>query len=324
MRFFVLGCGSIGARHTRNLQLLGHSDIIVYDINSALLSKFRSTHNVRSVSSIGEGTALKPDVALVCLPNHLHVSASIELAKAGIHLFIEKPLDLSLEHLPELQALIAQHSLIDMVGCNFRFDAGMQKMHSLLQAGSTGVPLTLHANFGYYLPDWRPGTDYTLNYAAKRETGGGVMLDRIHEFDYVLWLMGEVQSVYGYASRIGNLNIETEDNADIILKHLNGVVSTIHLDYLRREYSCSCEISCSEGILSWDFKHRTLQVYDARTKKWQDHSSDVPADTNLMYVDEIRYYLESVRKHTPTFNTVSDAAQTLQTVLKAKEAVLTR
>ncbi|MFZ4621892.1 MAG: Gfo/Idh/MocA family protein [Bacteroidota bacterium] len=322
MRFFVLGVGSIGVRHIRNLQSLGFTDIIAYDANAESLKKISDDLGIKTAGSLPGGIAERPDAALVCLPNHLHIDASIELAMAGIHLFIEKPLDLSLARVDELIALIEQKSLIDMVACNFRFDAGLRMMKERMENGSIGRILRLQASFGQYLPDWRPSTDYRKNYAAKKETGGGVILDRIHEFDYVHWLMGTVASISGYASRIGDLEIETEDNADVIYRHTTGAVSNIHVDYLRREYQCSCEVSGSEGIMVWNFKQRSLLQFEASNKQWTDLSADIPADINDMYVKELKYFTDCVASRNTTFNTVVNAAEVLRTVLITKEMIV--
>src|ERR1043165_7897479 len=165
MRFFVLGCGSIGARHIRNLKTLGCDDIIAFDSNVELLAQIALQYAIVPVRSVEEGIAKGPAAALVCLPNDQHIRFSIPLASAGIHLFIEKPLDLSLDGLSELEASIVRHSLITMVGCNFRFDRGLVHLQEMLSGGSIGRALSLRATFGYYLPDWHPNADYRKNYA---------------------------------------------------------------------------------------------------------------------------------------------------------------
>jgi predicted dehydrogenase len=238
LKILILGYGSIGKRHITNLKFLGYNDICVYDIDRELVASVGKNYDLPTVRSMCEGIDNKPDVAFICVPNHLHLSMAIPLAREGIHLFIEKPLDINLDNFSELSKIIVKNTIINMVGCNFRFDEGLKLIKNFLVEGQIGVPLTLRAVFGYYLPDWRPGSDYRKNYAAKKETGGGVILDRIHEFDYVLWLLGNVSSVSGFSRSTGSLDIETEDVADIILKHTNGVISNIHIDYLRREYLC--------------------------------------------------------------------------------------
>lgn len=322
MKIFVLGCGSIGARHLRNLKSLGFNNIIAYDLDHYILSSFAKKYAITAVRSIEDGIDQHPDIAFVCLPTNLHIKASIPLAKVGIHLFIEKPLDVNLDNLGLLLENIKKNKIINMVGCNYRFDAGMILMKQLLDDNQIGHPYLLRATFGFYLPNWRPKTDYRNNYASKRDTGGGVILDRIHEIDYILWLLGDVKAIYGLSSKVGELDIETEDIADIVLQHKNGVISNIHLDYLRREYLCSCEICGYDGILSWDFKKRQMKLYKAKRKKWIDYSNKIPQDINSMYIEEIKEFLECVKGNRKSCNTVEDASHTLKTAIWARESTL--
>jgi len=301
---------------------MGYNDIIAFDTDPGSLQSAVDSHSVSPVASLAEGISKAPAAALVCTPNHLHLTTALPLAEAGIHLFIEKPLDVSLDRVPDLERILHRNRTISMVGCNFRFDAGMQIVKRALEENTIGRPLSLRSTFGYYLPDWRPGRDYRKNYAVKRETGGGVILDRMHEIDYVLWLFGDVKSIHGFASRIGQLELETEDNADIVFQHVTGAVSSIHLDYLRREYLCTCEITGTDGTLIWDFKNRSVQLFLASTKTWKDLSASIPEDSNSMYIAELGHFIRCIMESRPTVNPISEGARTLEIVLKTKKRVL--
>jgi predicted dehydrogenase len=322
MRFFVVGCGSIGRRHVRNLKVLGFDDIFVFDEDPRAADSCIQETGAKRVRSLAEGIEQSPDAALICTPNHLHISTALEVAAKGIHLFIEKPLDDSLENLPSLVQLVHEHRLTNLVSCNFRFDQGLALFKQLMEKGAIGKVYSLRAYFGYYLPDWRKGSDYRRNYAARRSTGGGVILDRIHELDYVTWMLGDVIAFRGVARKLSNLEIETEDLAEIVLDHISGVVSTIHLDYLRREYLCTCEATGSDGILSWSFKDRSLRRYDVSSGKWSELSNDIPKDPNSMYIEELKYFVHCIRNRIVTQNTVADAARTLELALHIRQGVL--
>ena len=125
--------------------------------------------------------------------------------------------------------------------------------------------------------------------------------------------------VIGYASRIGPLKIETEDNADIVIRHSSGAVSNIHIDYLRREYLCTCEVVGTEGIVMWDFSRRSTKVYQASTAQWIDHAADIPSDINTMYVDEVAHFLDCVERGVQPSNSIEDAGTALNVVLELKE-----
>ena len=92
MRFAILGCGSIGQRHLRNLLAIGQSDIVAFDPTEEKRDEVKRLHDVSVVGTLEEVWELKPDVAFITSPSHLHLELSCEAAKLGCHLFIEKPL----------------------------------------------------------------------------------------------------------------------------------------------------------------------------------------------------------------------------------------
>ena len=115
-----------------------------------------------------------------------------------------------------LLALCHQRRLVLMVGYNFRFYPPLQAMRQALVEGCIGRLISLRAEAGQYLPDWRPGSDYRQGASARRELGGGVVLELSHELDYIRWLGGEVESVGALVGKLSDLEIEVEDTAEIV------------------------------------------------------------------------------------------------------------
>jgi len=124
--------------------------------------------------------AKKYEVAFICSPSHLHVLQATMLAKKSIHLFIEKPISLSLNEALELIPVVKKHKVHVMVGCNLRFHPGVVQMLSALKSAIIGRPIYARAHFAHYLPNWRPGQNYKMTYSAIKKQGGGVLLDDIH------------------------------------------------------------------------------------------------------------------------------------------------
>ena len=98
------------------------------------------------------------------------------------------------------QAIEQNHSQV-LVGFQFRFHPGLQQVKKLLDEGAIGKPISAHAHWGEYLPDWHPWEDYKQGYAARPELGGGVVLTLSHPLDYLRWLLGEVESLSAFTSR---------------------------------------------------------------------------------------------------------------------------
>jgi predicted dehydrogenase len=135
-----------------------------------------------------------------------------------------------------------------LVGFQFRFHAALRQVKHWLQEGAVGDLIGVRAHYGDYLPAWHPWEDYHQAYSARADLGGGVILTLSHPLDYMRWLIGEVQSLWAFTARQKDLNIEVEDTAEIGLKFFNGVIGSVHLNYLQRPASHSATFVGVKGL----------------------------------------------------------------------------
>ncbi len=171
---------------------------------------------------------------------------------------------------------------------------------------------------GSYLPSWRPSQDYRANYAAREETGGGCVLDCIHEIDLAGWYLGEVQKVFCVCGKLSSLEIATEDVAALVCRHESGALSEIHLDYVQRTYERDCQIVGEQGSIFWEFKHQQVRWFDAAGGQWTTFAQPPGWELNQMYVDEMKHFLECVRDRRPTVLPIPDAISVMQIAFAAK------
>jgi len=234
MKLLVIGCGSIGERHIRNLKALSVGDIIANDISVNRLVEIEKAYGIKTYIDIEEALAQKPDAVLIATPTSSHLPQALVASKRGCHLFIEKPLSHTLDGVDELIEIVAQKKLVALISCNMRFHHSILLMKELLDRGSIGKVISARLQSGFYLPDWHPDEDYRESYSANKHLGGGVILDGIHEIDYIRWFLGEIRQVFCFAGKFSNLEIDTEDIAEILLKFETGAIAEIHLDYIQR------------------------------------------------------------------------------------------
>jgi predicted dehydrogenase len=208
---------------------------------------------------------------------------------AGSHLFIEKPISSTVDGARSLVAEAERQGRLLAVGFNLRFLPSLRRVRDLLQDKRIGKVLAVRAEFGSYLPDWRPGRDYRENYAVRAAQGGGILLDAIHELDYLGWLFGEATDVLCTAAHVSDLAGDTEDLAEVTLRFESGVVAQAHLDYLQRVYRRNLQVIGDAGVISWDYPTHTVTVLapDARPETM---SLDEGA-TNGMYWEELRHFI---------------------------------
>ena len=320
-RFLVVGCGSIGKRHIANLRQLGIEDIVATDTREDRRREVEERFGVRTFSDLAGALDKDVQVALICTPTRLHIEHALMAARAGCHLFIEKPIADTLEGVDELLDEVQRRALVTLVGCNFRFHPGLRHVKALLDEGAIGKVVSARAQFGQYLPDWHPWEDYRHGYSAQRALGGGVVLDRIHEIDYVRWLLGEVTDVYAMTGHLSDLEIDTEDTLEMVLRFASGAFGSIHLDYVRRTYDCSLDIVGDTGTIQWSYQDHTVRWYLADEGKW--HSLQWPGyDGNEMYLAETRHFLSALRGEETSDLDVADGSRVLAIALAAKQAAV--
>lgn len=319
----VIGSGSIGRRHAKNLADLG-ANISLFDVNKTLLANVCTENNYTPVEDLDLALAKEPYCAiLICSPTSLHLEHALRAADAGCHLFIEKPISDTTEGLSQLLDVIERKNLVTLVGCNFRFHPGLMKIHVLLREGAIGRIISSRAQFGQYLPDWHPWEDYRQTYSAQKKMGGGVILDRIHEIDYMRWLFGDISELTAMAGHISHLEIDTEDVAEIVLKFTNGSIGSIHLDYIRRTYDASLEIVGETGTIRWNYQNHFIEWYVAADNRWQSIKWE-NRDSNQMYVDEMKHFLKVINNQVESICPAREAIKVLEIALAIKEAANSR
>jgi predicted dehydrogenase len=317
-RVLIAGVGSIGRRHLANLRRLQVEDIRLYRTTP---TPVKEAPDLPAATDLPAALAASPDVVIVSTPTAQHLDVAIPAAKAGCHLFIEKPLTHTWDGVDELLAAIRARKLISMVGFDLRFDPGLRKVKSLLEAKTIGRVTAIQAQVGQYLPDWHPHEDYRNGVSARRRTGGGVILDLIHELDYVTWLVGPVTEVACFADKVSGLEIETEDTAGILLRFDNDAIGTVHLDYVQRTPSRTCRVIGEEGTVIWDYQAQTVSWYVAG--QW-DRFAYPGHERNDRFLAEMRHLLLCLQGGERPPVDAEAGSQVLRVALAAKESALTR
>jgi predicted dehydrogenase len=320
IRFLVIGCGSIGKRHINNLIALNEKDILAYDARPDRREEVKSLSGVEVADNLADAWNTRPDVAFITAPTSAHMSLAITAAERGCHLFIEKPLSHNLDGLDDLLALVGKKNLITLVGCNMRFHPGLIKVRKLIHEGTIGKILAMRVEFGQYLPEWRPREDYRNSYSARAELGGGIILDAIHEIDYICWMLGKADTVACISGKLSSLDIYTEDTAALLLRFSGGAIGEIHMDYVQRIYSRTCHVIGEEGTIRWDYTEGKAVCYSIGRGEWQAYYNPPGWEPNHMYLDELRHFLRCLSREEKSYLDVFEASQVLRIAIAAKES----
>ncbi len=315
-RILIAGLGSIGQRHLRNLLTLGVEDILLLRTKNEPVEE---APHLPVFTCLKDALDQRPDAVIVSNPTAHHLDVALPAVEAGCHLFIEKPLSHTWDNVQSLLDAAEARQIIGLVGFDMHFDPGLRKARELILSGVIGRITAIQAQVGQYLPDWHPWEDYRLGVSARAATGGGVILDLIHEIDYVRWLVGEAKEVVSLNGHVSSLEIETEDTAGILIRFVNGAIGMIHLDYVQRTISRTCRVIGEEGTIYWDLVTQKVAWYLASDKAWHEFSY-AGVRRNDRFLAEMRHFLACLCGDAiPEVNLV-DGSCSLRIALAAKES----
>ncbi len=332
MKFLIVGLGSIGRRHFRNLQALGQRDIVLVRSHRATLPDDELAGVPVETDLVEALKKYKPQAVIVANPTALHLEAAIPAAQAGCSILLEKPVSHSLDRLDQLESALERGGGRLLVGFQFRFHPTLQTAAQLLRDGAIGKPLSFHIQWGEYLPGWHPWEDFRQGYAAREDLGGGVILTLTHPLDYLRMLLGEVDWLWAFTGP-SNLGLGVEDSAEIGLKMASGVIGSLHLDYNQQPPSHRWEMVGSRGSLRWDNASGALEVYSiaetsgssvgrgkAGEAEWVIHQPPAGFERNGMFMDEMKHFIAVAQGKEMPLCTLADGRQALELALAARRS----
>jgi len=323
MKITVIGCGSIGRRHAENAREMG-CQVSVVDINTSLAKQVATEIDVTFNENVEDALDTRPDKVIIAVPNRLHIHYAEQAVESGADVLIEKPISHQTENVSPFLAKAEKFNKRVFVGCNMRFHPGVSLLHENLK--NIGKPLFARAHVGNYLPNMRPDSDYRQLYCSKKREGGGVILDAIHEIDYLTYFFNPVNEYSATAAKLSDLDIDVEDYACLGMRHKSGVVSEIHLDYLRPFKRRGCEIVGSKGMLLWQSEGKQpekciVKLYQSKTSEWKTVLRTDKLDAAKPYKVMLNHFINDSAEgnHSPLL-TGQEALNELKVALQARKS----
>jgi predicted dehydrogenase len=282
-RFLIIGLGSIGRRHTRNLATLYPTAAFTFLRRSETPDALISDLNGRTITALDD---LDYDLIVLSTPSALHIDFLPQLIQSGAALMIEKPIVTTLGDCDAiLAALDTAPDAVRVSGFNFRHIASLIQAQQMIANGRLGRIIRASFKAGQWLPDWRPTQNYREIYSGSIALGGGVELDLVHELDVARWFFGELDLKYAIGGQLSQLEIESNDVATMILAPVKGApIVEVSLDYVSRQRVRRYEIVGELGTLIWDLSG-TLELREPDGKTTQIDHTDGGFDVAASYVD---------------------------------------
>lgn len=228
IHFAILGCGRIAKRHAELLgtgQIAGAKLAAVCDSDGARSATFASRFGVPGFTSLAEMLAQPGiDVVSVLTPSGMHAAHAIQVARAGRHVVVEKPMALTLEDADAMIAAADGAGVRLFVVKQNRFNLPVVKARAALDAGRFGqlvlgtVRVRWCRDQRYYDQDaWR---------GTWAQDGGVIANQASHHVDMLGWFMGPVESVHARSLR-ALVDIEAEDTAVATIRFRNGALGVV-------------------------------------------------------------------------------------------------
>jgi UDP-N-acetyl-2-amino-2-deoxyglucuronate dehydrogenase len=225
--FGIVGCGVIALVHADAIAgLPGARLVAVADSVPEKAKAFAEERGVGWETDLDALLARRDiDIVCVCVPSGLHADIGVRAARAGKHLVVEKPIDVTVAAADRLLDAAESAGVLLTVISQHRFDPGPRRLRDLAGQGRLGrlilgdAVIKWYRSQGYYdSGDWR-GT-WAL------DGGGALMNQGVHYVDLLCWIMGPVEEVTALCATQSHA-IEVEDVALALLRFRSGAVGLL-------------------------------------------------------------------------------------------------
>ena len=313
----VLGAGSVGRRHLRNLDALGCAVSAMDPREDRLNEAASEVPLVGRHSSDSEALAAGCDGVVVASPPRFHVDQCIRAIDAGVPVLLEKPVSPTLADAQRLaDAMRTRPDARLLLGYTYRWWEPLRRFRDHLAAGKVGRPL--HARFvmSAHLADWHPWERYQDFFMASAELGGGALLDESHFIDLMCWFFGVPEKVVARVEHTSELKIDTDDNVDMIAVYPDGLRVTMHLDLYGRPHEKYIVVEGDSRSLKWSFDPNSVAYSDRIEGDWEEETWQL--ERNDMFVEVAREFVGMVRECGEPSCTLEDGLDVLAVVEAAR------
>ena len=224
--FGIIGAGLIADFHAKAIQNIKNAKLIgICGYNQEKAGKLAQKYGCTLFNNQTELlSSADIDIVTIATPSGAHMEPAIEAARFGKHVICEKPLEISLERVDKMiDAHVVAGTRLGGI-FNFRYHETLKYLKSAVDSGRFGK-ITFAA---IYVPWWRNESYYKDSWhgTLKLDGGGALMNQSIHMVDILQYLMGPVESLYGYTAHLGH-DIEAEDTGAAVLRFKNNALGSI-------------------------------------------------------------------------------------------------
>jgi predicted dehydrogenase len=302
----LIGAGNISDTHARALRAMAGVEIAaVYAPTRSHAEQFAARYGVTAHDSLDLMLAQRPlDMVVIGTPSGLHAAHGIAAAARGLHVLVEKPIDVTAARADALIEAADKAGVTLGVIFQDRLKPGVQRLKALVDTGRLGRPILANARVKWYRPpSYYAGSRWR---GTRALDGGGALINQgVHTVDLLLWLLGPVRCVF--AKAITGLHaIEVEDTVVAVLEFSSGAVGTLEAATSAYPgYSRQIELTGTNGTIKLDGDDlAAIDLQDARaderaagpTAPTVSAASAVVADTSA-HTRVLEDFIGAVTRH---------------------------
>ena len=300
LRFALVGCGRIAARHGDLLgtrQIDGAALAAVCDVDQERAEDFGNRFGVPSFTDMDEMMrSVEPDAVSILTPSGSHAEHTIRLSAHGKPIVVEKPMALTLAQADAMIRSCDEHGCKLFVVKQNRFNVPVLKLRKALEEGRFG-----RLTMGSVRVRWCRRQEYYDQDAWRgtwAEDGGVLANQASHHLDLLEWMMGDVDSVVALA-RTALVDIESEDSAVALLKFRSGALGVIEATTATRPVDLEGSISilgehgtvviggfAVNEIVTWKFENEIEEDAEVR-ERFSVNPPDIYGFGHRAYYDHV-------------------------------------
>ena len=319
LRVGIIGCGWFGNFHLDNLLKMDNVEIVALASSNKIKlentgRKVKSANLYLSYIEMFENEK-SLEAIFICVPPDRHENIELLAAEKGIHIYVEKPIALSMQKALQVEKAINDAGIIVSVGYHERYSNTIENIKDYISTRQIGI----------VTGRWLGGIPGATWWRRKERSGGQLVEQCTHIFDLLRYFFGEAENVYsrsvkGIVKDLPNYNIEDASSTIVIFK--NGISASIitgcYFDEGVIKSGAGLQILCKDSVIEYDWMSEVRYIIKGEVKK-------------VSAADDAHFRAASAFIHavqTKNVNlirsTYSDSVKTLALTLAANESMISK
>jgi len=294
----MIGCGEIGVTNARSIDKAKNARIsMAMDVVDEVAKDIGERYNARYTTDVEELLASpEVDAVIISTPHYLHAPLTVQAARAGKHVMVEKPIAISLEQADEMISACEKSGVLLSVCFVSRYSANCIKAKELIEQDVIGKIISVKMSAMSDKPEnyWHGGYSGRVKNdwrVFKDKSGGGyLIMNLVHDIDRLRYITGlEAVHVYSEYDTFAT-DVEVEDFLTVVIRYNNGAIGSIdgsscakgRESFGNRIYGMEGQIVCGNPLRVYT----TKSVEGLEANKWNDIKVEQPYDSRVRFIEE--------------------------------------